>query len=257
MKPIDAYQDTSARARRFLKLYTGLINIRQRSIRSDWKSSFCKLMHWPQRSNIERVDSRDAVIILRPNASLGPDEFKKDALDDLLRMSLVYGVSALDRYVHERVIKGFVKAYKQGNLTREQREYSVPVTLAMNIVEKTRQAYRNGNTVRPSNEIRRFAQEELHRKPFQSWREIDYAFRLIGQSNLSGELQRAYVVGDMRPIKKQLNDIVARRHRIVHEGDLVRHQRGGNIKPQSIERMFVADSLDFLDDFVTKLDAIR
>lgn len=256
MEPIDAYNDTAARARRFLKLHDGLINTRQRAIRADWKASFCKLMHWRQDAAIERVDSRDAVIVLRDGASLIPDDFSKDSLDDLLRASLTFGVSALDRYVHERVIKGFVAAYRSGNLTKQQKEFQIPATLAISIVEKTRFANRNGDVVRPANEIRKAVQEILHKKPFQSWREVEYAFQLIGVTNLTGRLQTAYAVGDLSPIKNQLNKIAERRNHIVHEGDLARHQRGGNVKAQQIERRDVELSLDFIDDMVGKLDAI-
>jgi hypothetical protein len=213
-------------------------------------------MHWRKDTNIERIDSRDAVIILRETANLVPDEFTKDSLDDLLRAALTFGVSALDRYVHERVIKGFVSALRAGDLTKQQEDFSIPVTLALRMVEETRKAYRNGETVRPANEIRKYAQEFLHRQPFQNWREINKAFQLIGENNLSGKLQTAYGVGNMQPIKEELNRIARRRNHIVHEGDLARHQRGGEVKAQQIEKRFVSDSLDFLDDFVGKLDAI-
>ena len=95
MTPIEAYNDTSERARNFLAYHDGLINIRSRRIRKDWKASFLKLMHWPATSAIERVDSKDAVIVLRDGASLTPDHFTQPWLDDQLRAALTFGVSAL------------------------------------------------------------------------------------------------------------------------------------------------------------------
>ena len=68
-------------------------------------------------------------------------------------------------------------------------------------------------------------EQELHKRPFQSWREIEYAFCLLGITNLTGRLQSAYRVSNMKPIKRQLNNIAARRNSIVHEGDLVKHER--------------------------------
>lgn len=254
MQPIDAYQDTASRAKRFLSLHDGLMNTRQRAIRSDWKSNFNQLMHWKQGVNIQRVDSRDAIIVLREGSGLQPDDFTKESLDDLLRSSLTFGVSALDRYVHERIIKGFVTAYKAGNLNKQQREFNIPATLAMEIVEKTRRANQNGDKVRPANDIRKAVQEILHQRPFQSWREVEYGFCLIGTTGLAGKLQATFGVGDFNPIKKQLNKIAERRNHIVHEGDLARHQRGGEVKAQHIERKFVEDSLTFLDDFVDALE---
>ncbi|MBR9883423.1 MAG: hypothetical protein GYB21_07085 [Oceanospirillales bacterium] len=256
MKAIDTYQDTAGRAKRLLLLHDGLINTRQRSIRRDWKSSFNKLMHWKRSSEIQRVDSRDAVIVLREGSGLKPDDFTKESLDDLLRSSLTFGVSALDRYVHERVIKGFVSAYRTGNLNREQKEFNMPATLAMEIVEKNRRANLSGDTVRPANEIRKAVQEILHKRPFQNWREVEYGFCLIGVKGLAGKLQSHFGVGDFNPIRNQLNKIAERRNHIVHEGDLARHQRGGGVKAQKIERKFVEDSLAFLDDFVAALEQV-
>ena len=256
MEPIEAYKDTAQRAQRYLKLHDGLINTRQRAIRADWKRSFCSLMHWPQGSQIERVDSRDAILILRNNATLVPDDFSKQSLEDLLRAALTFGVSALDRYVHERVIKSFVSAYRKSALTKQQKELGIPVTIAMDIIKKVHAANKNGSSVRPANEIRKAIQELLHKRPFQSWREIEYAFQLIGIKNLSGQLQNEFNVGDMKPIKAQLNKIVERRNHIVHEGDLVRHQRGGQVKTRAIERKYVSDSLSFIEDLVMKLENV-
>ena len=113
MTPKQAYDDVAARARRLLLLHDGLVNIRKRSIRSDWKKSFCGVMHWPNNLPIHRVDSKQAVIVLRSNADLSPVDFSRSALQDLLRSALALGVSALDRYVHERVVKRIVRALRR------------------------------------------------------------------------------------------------------------------------------------------------
>ncbi len=60
----------------------------------------------------------------------------------------------------------------------------------------------------------------------------------------------------MDELKVQLNKIVARRNQIVHEGDLPRHQRGGQVYVQEIRRLWVEESLRFMEDFAVKLDAI-
>lgn len=60
----------------------------------------------------------------------------------------------------------------------------------------------------------------------------------------------------MKPLKDQLNQIASRRNSIVHEGDLVKHERGGAVKMQPISRKYVADKLDFLDQFVGHLENV-
>ena len=256
MHPIDAYNHTATRAKNFLLYHDGLINTRARKVRKDWKAAFLKVMHWPASSDISRIDSKDVVLILKDGASLTPDHFSAVCLDDLLRASLTFGVSALDRYVHERVVKGIIAAYKSGSLTKQQEELMVPVTTAIAISEEVAKAKKNNKNVRTANIVRIKLQELLHKKPFQSWREIEYAFNLLGIKNLSGQLQILYGLGNLKDKKAQLSHIAARRNAIVHEGDLFKHERGGTVKAHPISRKYVEDSLVFIDELVGHLQNV-
>jgi hypothetical protein len=256
VKPKECYDDTAGRARRLVRLHDGLINRRAYRIRADWALSFKRLMHWPMASRIERVDSADAVIVLRDGAGLAPDDFSADALEDLLRAAVTFGVSALDRYIHERVVKGFVAAFSQP-LNRRQEEFSIPASVALDITRQVARARNGGTVTRPANEVRKAVQELLHKQPFQIWKELEYAFALLGIKNVSGQLQAAYGVGDIKPIRRKLNEIVRKRNLIVHEGDLVRHKRAGQVRKNDITRAEAAAALDFLDDLVEKLEAVN
>jgi len=205
---------------------------------------------------IQRVDCKDAVIVLRQGAGLDPNQFTRNCLDDQLRAALTFGVSALDRYVHERVVKGIVSALKKSSLNKEQQEFVIPVSAAIKISAESVKAAKANKRHRPTNVIRKQVQVLLHKKPFQSYREIEYAFKLLGIKNLTGKLQTAYGTGNMTAVKDQLAKIAKRRNQIVHEGDLVVHERGGQLQWHSIERKYVADSLDFLDIFVSHLDSV-
>lgn len=185
-----------------------------------------------------------------------PDHFSAAYLDDMLRASLTFGVSALDRYVHERVIKGIVKALKSGTLTKQQEEFSIPDTTAIKISDEALAAHKAGKNIRTANIVRKKVQDLLHKRPFQSWREVEYAFNLLGITNLSGQLQTSFAVGDIKPIKTQLNQIASCRNSIVHEGDLVKHERGGLVRIQPISRKYVEDTLNFLDQFVGHLETV-
>ena len=50
---------------------------------------------------------------------------------------------------------------------------------------------------------------------------------MIGINGVWGLLQEMYEVADITPVKSQFDEIARRRNLIVHEGDLVRHERGG------------------------------
>lgn len=256
MVPKVAFDNIIERAETLETIHDGIVNTRRRGIRSDWKDSFCRLMHWPVSSSIARVDSAQAVIVLRDGASLSDATFSADGLDDILRSALVMGVSALDRYVHERVREGIVRAFRRRGLSREQRDFAIPLTLALDAMNSLRRAQRQGRAVRPANEIRKAIQEMLHEKPLQNWRDIEGAFCLIGITGITGEIQASLGLPNLDEYKKEYRAIIARRHRIVHEGDLERHERGGRPKKNRISSRFVRRSLDFLKKFVAELEKL-
>jgi RiboL-PSP-HEPN len=254
--PKAAFDEIIGRAQLCLDLHDGLIDVRRRGIRSDWKESFCGLMHWPKGSNIERVDSRDAVVVLRDGCKLTRSSFRKEAMEELLRSALVVAVSALDRYVHERVVKKVVQALSVRDLNRSQRELAIPVSDALRIQSTFRKAVRTDSHVRPANEVRHILQESLHQRTFQSWSEIEYAFELVGVKGLAGQIQAATHAPTIQPLKKQLGDIARRRNQIVHEGDLVRHRRGGQPKRRPVDRMDAQNSISFIQDLIDALEKV-
>src|SRR3990172_13077410 len=163
MNPLAAYRQAAARSRRLLTMYDGLVNLRKYRIRKDWKASFCRIMHWSPGVNIDRIDTRHAVIILKDESPLSRDDFASTALDDLLRASLLTGISGLDRYVHERVVSNIISALKSSTRTRRQSEFSIPAVLALQAAEAVRRAAKASKQARPANEVRKRIQEILHR----------------------------------------------------------------------------------------------
>lgn len=260
MTPNEAYTGIRDRARFMLQIYDGLLNTRQRRIRQDWKEGFCDLMHWRQDIPIERLDTPDAVIILKENSRLTTEAFTHNLLDDFLRSSLVMAVGALDRYVHERVVRLVVKSFRSRDLNREQETLAIPASIALKISDEMVRLRRNQpqHSFRPANIVRKNLQEHLHTRPFQSWKEITYAFALIGINGLDGRLQAAYGVHNLRNVKREHSTIIAKRNHIVHEGDIVKHQRAGHahIRKNPISRQFVDSSITFLDTLVRHLETI-
>jgi len=174
--------------------------------------------------------------------------------DDLLRSALVLAVAALDRYVHDRVTKGIASAYKKGNLNREQEEFSIPVSLAFEIATRASRAQGEQKQTRAANLVRNQVQEILHKRPFQSWREIEVAFSLIGITGLAGHIQNAAHLGDIGPYKNQLNEIVRTRNLVVHEGHIRRHKRGGKSTLLEIDSATVTGAITYIKGFVGHLE---
>jgi len=176
--------------------------------------------------------------------------------DDILRLALVKAVAALDRYAHDRVTKRIIAAYKTSNLTKEQEEFSIPVSLAIKITEKASAAKKANKQARPANLVRNQIQEILHKRPFQSWREIEMAFSLIGITGLSGSIQAARHLPNFQPFKSEMNSIMRTRNLIVHEGHIRRHQRGGKPTLIEIETAYVTGAINFIKALVNDLESV-
>lgn len=128
----DIFDNGRRRAQYFLRLHALLQDRRQRGIRHDWARNFKRVMHWPQRERVNRIDGRQAILVLREGAGLGPEHFREETLSELLRAALVDIVSALDRYCHELVVSRIVKALgrSEKSINRELRQLYIPVLAA-------------------------------------------------------------------------------------------------------------------------------
>ncbi len=257
----ETFDNIIARAEALLLLYHGMINTRKRRIRRDWKEAFCRLMHWRRHVPIERVDTRDAIIVLKDGSSLSPEDFSHEVMDDLLRSALTFAVSALDRYVHERVVRKIVPALRSTTQNRDQQNLEIPAGVAIEIVDAVVRQRRDNpnNAFRPANIIRQRLQELLHRRPFQNWREITHAFALIGISGIDGAIQSSLGLPNLDAFKKDLDRAIHLRNRIVHEGDLVRHVRTGNarVRKNAIQPNDVRTAIDRITELVTELEKIN
>jgi hypothetical protein len=62
---------------------------------------------------------------------------------------------------------------------------------------------------------------------------------------------------NIESIKKQMNELAKKRNQIVHEGDLVRHERGGHTRLNKITYKYVQDSIGFLKNLVDTIEKIK
>ncbi len=240
------FSTAMGRARYLLKLYHGLANTRQRSIRTDWAENFCDLMHWPKANaaNIDRIDSNDVVLVLRDGASLTATDFDHDQLTDLLRASLVMGISAMDAYFHSKILAYVVKAARKGDqMPKALLKANITVSDFVSATKYKRrmQALRNA------------MQRSLGFQSFQQAKNIEDALGLIGIAKFwsSTATRMAKPLDD---VKKELASHVKRRNQIAHEGDLSQSKKSRN-KPHDITPKQVSDALDFLDSLVTHAEA--
>ena len=204
MTPRQAYDDVSQRARLLLKLYDGLTDTRKRGIRNDWRRSFCKFMRWNRQRRsaglTAGMPSSFSAMVRDCGAPISPATHWL-----ICSASLTIGVSAVDRYVHERVVKNVVKALKRSNLNSTQREFSIPAVLAIRLATTVARARNSTGVVgggrcalptrseRPSRIVAQAPSAELARDPTGA--RVDRGF------GLDGKMQTRYHVANIGPIR--------------------------------------------------------
>ncbi len=232
------------RAEYLLRLAFGLTNHRQRRIRRDWAASFKQVMHWPKSKAIERIDSKDAVIILRHVSNLSLDDFSSDALQDCLRASLVMAVSALDAYFHAKIIRYVV----QHSRTKE------PSKKLLNAKILVRDFIEGRKKRRSNVALRAAIERNLSYQALQQPAQIAEALCLIGVSNFWKSVAKQMGQADQQ-ICTHLTKIVKRRNQIVHEGDLNQSKKARN-KSRPITHKEVEKSIALLKGIVSAAEAI-
>ena len=231
------------RARYLLKLYHGLVNTRQRGIRRDWAESFCGLMHWPSGSDIERVDGREVVIVTRTNSELTAGDFSEEQLTDLLRASIVMGVSAIDAYFHAKTLAYVVRSAAKGEEMPGALS-KAPITVKDFVAAKE---YKRKMTV-----VRNALHRSLGYQSLQQPKNISGALALIGVSKFWGKIaNRLSMSAD--DVKKELGSLIKRRNQIAHEGDLSQSKKARN-KPHKLTPGYVNNMLDFLDRLIQQAE---
>jgi hypothetical protein len=169
-----------------------------------------------------------------------------ETADDILRASLAHAVSALDRFVHERVRTCMLEA-AQGTRSRTSAFNRFPVPLASAL-----DSSRTGPA--PVDAWLSPAIVEQHGiLSFQRAEKIADAFRLVVafDSGLWPAVAATLGEPDVRDLKERLDLIVDRRNQIVHEDDAETASRRA-----AIDSVMVTDAIDFLAGVVSAIDAL-
>jgi hypothetical protein len=249
MKPIDVFKHGRNRAEHLLKLAELLTNTRKRNMRNDWAKDFKKFMHWKQSEQIDRVDGIGAILILRQSSQLTSKTFGDEYTSELLRAAHVTIVAALDRYCHELIASRFIACLKnKKNLSAELKKIELPIQDVHKAVIHAKKP-----KSRPLISVRASVQELLYKKTFQSPREIADGLSIIGVKKLWVGCA-THMGCNANDITNRLNRVVSRRNRIVHEGDIVRHKKGGKLRHAPITRKQVAAEIIWVGDLIDAIE---
>lgn len=227
MEPKTGFDAALDRAKHMLKLYELVCDTRKYKIRKDWENSFKQVMHWPEREKIVRVDGKDknSLLVLREACSIDRGQFAHDYVSELLRGAVLAAVSALDRYMHDLVLKHSWKllSLKEDDIPRPLRDLNITALDARKAVEHLRKDPK----ARPGHLVKRAIQTTLHREyTFQNPDSVQRAGRMLGIGDFWGKVSTEMPGAPSKDdVISSLREVAVRRNQIVHEADLVRTRR--------------------------------
>lgn len=159
----------------------------------------------------------------------------------ILRAAIVFVVSALDTYFHDKV-KYRVGHYRFGTLPPQLARFEIP----LGELETWQRAHRKGNV------LRNWVTAYLATRPLQSPEAIADALKLVGITDFW-----ATIAGNptrVSALKNFVNVMVRRRNQIAHEGDRQQSRRSGK-KLHPIGRQTIVKYIDFVEKLVTRIEA--
>lgn len=233
------------RARYIQMLARGLTDHRKRRVRRDWAKNFKRLMQWPVGSNIERVDSKDVVLVLRHSSPLDPEHFSSEALDDLLRASYVMTLSAMDAYFHAKIVGRVVQHAKVTEPSDGLLNCKILVSDFIAGQKKYKRKYQA---------LRTAIERTLSYQSLQAPNRIADGLCLIGVgdfwTSVASNLEK-----DKKKLVANIKSIVRRRNQIAHEGDVSQSKKTRN-KSRAIGHKDVADAISLVCDVVDAAEQI-
>lgn len=162
-------------------------------------------------------------------------------IDWVLRAAIVFMVSALDTYFHDK-IKYRVGKYSLESLPPAMAKFPISVS---ELVAWDR-ADRKGNV------LRNWVTDHFATRPLQSPNAIAEALKLADIHSLWDTIEPN--VADKTKLFDQLNALVKRRNQIAHEGDRETSRRSGK-KLRSIDRQEVSEAIVFAKDLVHRIES--
>lgn len=201
----------------------------------------------PRQAALDVLDRADELLKLDPGT-----ETVKLVEYDIRRQALAMGVAALDTWMHWAI-----RRVELDDLSSRLGALEVPFSALVEMGKRSVEARAGGRKDKPGVRARNVLNEKLLTMTFQSGRQWDMGFQMLGVGNGLTLTARALTPPLTRAaVETRLNSLSHRRNCIVHEGDLLRQMRPRTVKRSKLLRSSVDDDLAWIRSFVAAADGI-
>lgn len=233
-----------------VKLYESLVTKNKKNARADWIDRLykSKVIRWPRKNGIWRSSGSNILVIGNKDAQLIQSDFSSDSLLILLKTALVLAMAAVDKILHEAIIKDFVHLVKSGALDKI---IELPLSDSYNIALLSRKRTGQGGKTktRPSHLIKHLVLEKLYTKSFLATRLLEEICSSCGVSSIFKEFATEKNKKEVDIIKKHWSSIYQKRNHIAHECDIIRKEKTKKIHFHKAEPQKLIDDIHFVEAF--------
>jgi hypothetical protein len=174
--------------------------------------------------------------------------------DDVLRAAVVFAVSALDSYMHDKILENVVQLIQHyarkggqgipGGVLEILRK-ELPLEKCLALLHRKR----------PDEELRRILVIALSDRTYQDAGQIQHGLKLLGIDDIWEHVRKRLKLTTKDAAKTYLQPYIDRRHRIVHEADLFKTKKNRH-QPRPISRTYAEDCVKKVKAFVSALDGV-
>lgn len=201
----------------------------------------------PLHAALDVLDRAERLLTLDSGSATAP------LLDyDARRQALVMGIASLDTWMHWKI-----RRVDLAVLSRKMQDLRVPFDALVEMGQRSIDARRSGIEDRPMVRARNELNEQILRMTFQSGRQWEDGFALLGvRSGLASAGAAMFPSETKADVEDRLNRLSHRRNLIVHEGDLRRLVRPQRITRNNVSRADVDGDLIWIRRFLVAANSI-
>lgn len=175
--------------------------------------------------------------------------------NDLRRMALVMGVTAIDTYMHLAVLRKIGEVRMRDLLPKPLGQLDMPFDELASLADAAIGNQRAETRGRPWVQVKNALYKRLLKETFQSSGQVARAMSMAGITEIWRKLSNE--LGESaESIRSRLDGIVHRRNQIVHEGDYPRNVRPRRITYNPISPRDVRQDLEWLTSLIAALDVV-
>jgi hypothetical protein len=249
MKLVDMFAAAIEDAEHLRRLYKALLTSNQRAIRPEWARRFyqARLKTWAQQQGLWRSSNQNVLIVGTNLVALTHRAFQHQALAALLRSSLVLYMAAVDKVLHEALLKRFAKLAKSEALDDL---VDVKLSKAYAIAQHARIRTGKGGKKRkrPGHALKAEMLADIYKDTYLKTANLEKVCAACGKRQIFRLFSGAHPPHTAQQARDRWSRLYRYRNRIAHECDMLRMAKPQRANFNTVNVATMESDMDFIKD---------